>query len=113
MVSYLRTSKRSSRGSKYQFGVRVPRNTTEAYQLDETNENFLWTEAIDREGKLLRDDFECFRVGEVSEITEDYEKIPLLWTFAVKFDGRHRARLCAGGHRTRNPETGYYSGVVE
>ena len=37
----------------------------------------------------------------------------LLWTFAVKFDGRHRARLCAGGHRTRDPETDYYSGVVE
>ena len=93
--------------------MRVPRNIAEAYKLDQENGNSLWTEAIDREVKLLRDDFECFRVGEESEITEDYQKIPLLWTFAVKFDGRHRARLCAGGHRTRDPETDYYSGVVE
>ena len=83
---------------KYQFGVRVPRNIAEAYKLDQENGNSLWTEAIDREVKLLRDDFECFRNGEESEITEDYQKIPKLWTFAVKFDGRHRARLCAGGH---------------
>lgn len=113
MVRNLRASKRSSRGIKYQFGVRVPRNIAEAYKLDQENGNSLWTEAIDREVKLLRDDFECFRVGEESEITEEYQKIPLLWTFAVKFDGRHRARLCAGGHRTRDPETDYYSGVVE
>ena len=36
-----------------------------------------------------------------------------MWTFTVKFDGRHRARLCPGGHRTRDPETDYYSGTVE
>ena len=107
MVRNLRASKRSSRGIKYQFGVRVPRNIAEAYKLDQANGNSLWTEAIDREVKLLRDDFECFRVGDESEITEDYQKIPLLWTFAVKFDGRHRARLCTGGYRTRDPETDY------
>jgi len=83
--------------------VRVPRNIAEAYKLDQANGNSLWTEANYREVKLLRDDFECFRVGDESEITEDYQKI--LWAFAVKFDGRHRARLCAGGHRTRDPET--------
>ena len=113
LVRNLRASKRSSRGIKFQFGVRVSRNIAEAYKLDQENGHSLWTEAIDREVNLLRDDLECFRVGEESEITEDYQKIPLLWAFAVKFDGRHRARLCAGGHRTRDPETDYYSGVVE
>ena len=29
---------------------------------------------------------------------------PLLLTFAVKFDGQHRARLCAEGHRKRDTE---------
>jgi len=113
MVRNLRTSKRTSRLIKYQFGVRVPRNIAEAYKLDQANGNSLWTEAIDREVKLLRDDLECFRVGDECEITQDYQKIPLLWAFAVKFDGRHRAQLCAGRHRTRDPETDYYSGVVE
>ena len=43
--------------------MRVPRNIAEAYKLDQENGNSLWTEAIDREVKLLRDEFECFRVG--------------------------------------------------
>jgi len=51
--------------------------------------------------------------GEESEITEDHQKIPLLWTFSVMFDGRHRAQLCAEGQRTRDPEMDYYSGVAE
>ncbi len=70
MVRNLRASKRSCLGIKYQFGVRVPRNIAEAYKLNKENGNSLWTEAIDREVKLLRGDFECFRVGEESEITE-------------------------------------------
>ena len=68
MVRNLRASKPSSKGIKYQFGVRVPRNIAEAYKLDQANGNSLWTEAIDREVKLLRDDLECFRVGDESEI---------------------------------------------
>jgi len=35
----------------------VPRNTAEAYKLNQANDNSLWTEAIDREVKLLRDGF--------------------------------------------------------
>jgi len=38
---------------------------------------------------MLLDDLEYFRVGDECEITDDYQKIPLLWTFAVKFDARH------------------------
>ena len=67
MVRNLHASKHSSRGIKYQSGVHVPRNIAEAYKLDQENCNSLWTEAIDRGVKLLRDEFECFRVGEKTE----------------------------------------------
>ncbi len=73
--------------------MRVPGNIAEAYKVDQENGNSLWTEAIDREVKLLRSEFECFRIGEESEITEDYQKIPLFWTFAVKFDARGKLYL--------------------
>ncbi len=53
MVRNLRASWRSSRGIKYQFGVRVPRNIAEAYQLDEANGNSLWTEAIERKSSYF------------------------------------------------------------
>ena len=31
--------------------------------------------------------------------------------FAVKFDGRHKARLVADGHLTTEPDENIYSGV--
>ena len=58
--------------------MRVPRNIKEAYELDKYNGNNLWTLAIEQEIKLLRDDFECFSVAQNNEITDKYQKIPLL-----------------------------------
>ena len=44
---------------------------------------------------------------------EDYTRIPYHIVFDVKFDGRCKARLVAGGHRTPNvPREEVYSGVV-
>ena len=44
------------------------------------------------------------KIAKDGEITSEYQKIPLLWAFAVKYDGRHRARLFAGGHVTEDLE---------
>ena len=56
----------------------------------------------------------CFKILQRgSKIPDGYSCIPLLWTFAVKFDGRHRARCVAGGHRTPDLEEDLYSGVVD
>ena len=43
----------------------------------------------------------------------DYQKIKLIWVSAVKFDGRRRARLVAGGHTTEDMKQYIYSGVVD
>jgi hypothetical protein len=105
--------KKKSFGIKFQFGIRVPRTTKEAYQLDQLNKDHLWAEAIDKEVKSLYDEFECFKLVEEGEdVPSEYKRIPLLWTFAVKFDGRRRARLVAGGHRTPDLEDDLYSGTV-
>ena len=45
-------------------------------------------------------------------VPEGYKWIPLLWVFAVKFDGRHHARCVAGGHITDPLDADLYSGVV-
>ena len=81
--------------------------------MDALNGNTVWYDATEKEVKLIQDDFEYICIGEESGITDDYQKIPLLWTFAVKFYRRHRARLCAGGHRTRGLETDLYRVFVE
>ena len=41
-----------------------------------------------------------------------YHRIKVHLVFAVKFDGRHKARLVADGHLTPVPIENIYSGVV-
>ena len=41
-----------------------------------------------------------------------YHRIKVHLVFAVKFDGRHKARLVADGHLTPEPIENIYSGVV-
>ena len=43
---------------------------------------------------------------------KDYHGIEVHLVFAVKFDGRHKARLVADGHLTPEPVENIYSGVV-
>ena len=48
----------------------------------------------------------------VSNAPNGYQKIRVHLIFAVKHDGRHKARLVAGGHLTPDPIESIYSGVV-
>ena len=48
----------------------------------------------------------------VSNAPNGYQKIRVYLIFAVKHDGRHKARLDAGGHLTPDPIESIYSGVV-
>ena len=41
-----------------------------------------------------------------------YYRIKIHLVFAVKFDGRHKARLVADGHLTSEPIENIYSGVI-
>jgi hypothetical protein len=98
---------------KYLFGYRVPRSIREAYEIDKNNGNKLWTEAIEKETKMLYEEYKCFHLLAPDEkIPQGYKMIPLIWTFTVKFDGRHRARCVAGGHVTDDLDEDLYSGVV-
>ena len=78
--------KRTGKAIKYQFGIRVPRSIREAYVLDSMNGDTKWHDAIEKEVKMLKDVYPCFRVpDDPSEITQEYQKVPLLWVFAAKF----------------------------
>ena len=98
---------------KFQYGYRVPRSIDEAYRIDEANHNTKWSDAIKKEVDLLHNQFKCFKViFKREQVPKEYKCIPLLWAFAVKYDGRHRARMVAGGHCTPDWEDDLYSGVV-
>ena len=107
-------SKRKKQAPKYKFGQKVPKTIQECYALDKENNSTEWAQAIEKEVKLLRDDFKCFNIMKPGLApSHSYQYIKLLWTFDVKFDGRKRARCVAGGHMTEplhQEET--YSSVV-
>ena len=52
------------------------------------------------------------KLRKVSNAPNEYQKIRVHLIFAVKHDGRHKARLVAGGHLTPDPIESIYSGIV-
>ena len=58
-------------------------------------------------------EYKTFRdLGKGTPGPEGYKKIKVHFVFDVKHDGRHKARLVAGGHLTDTPVDSVYSGVV-
>ena len=109
------------RSAVYQFGFLIPKDYKQALQLDEQNGNSKWYDAT----KLEMDQINEYKVFQdhgkakydpksrkVSNAPIGYQKIRIQSIFAVKHDGRHKARLVAGGHLTPDPIESIYSGVV-
>ena len=109
------------RSAVYQFGLLIPKDYKQALQLDEQNGNSKWYDVT----KLEMDQINEYKVFQdhgkaqydpksrkVSNAPNGYQKIRVHLIFAVKHDGRHKARLVAGGHLTPDPIESIYSGVV-
>ena len=102
----------SSKGIKFKFGVRVPRTYKEAMDLDLANGNNLWQEAIQKEIDQICE-YNTFKPQPgMKQAPPEYQFIRLHFVFDVKFDGRRKARLVAGGHMTFVPDGEAYSSVV-
>ena len=96
----------------YQYGIRVPRNYKEAVQFDEANGNTKWQDSITLEFSQL-DEYSAYKdIGKDARLPTGHQLIKMHLVFAVKHDGRHKARLVAGGHLTATPVESVYSGVV-
>ena len=96
----------------YMFGYLVPRNHDQAVAIDDKNGNTKWQDAEKLELKQ-QNDFETFiDKGYKSSVPSGYTKIRVHFVYAVKHDGRHKARLVAGGHLTGTPVESVYSSVV-
>jgi Reverse transcriptase (RNA-dependent DNA polymerase) len=101
-----------SKEISYKFGVQVPNSTQDALRLDSATEEKLWHKAIEAELQQIND-YKTFRVLEENEpIPLGYKRIPYHCVYDVKFDGRRKCRLVAGGHRTDPPKEDIFSGVV-
>ena len=114
MLRMLNQSKLKSyrRAPIYKYGFRVPRNASEVEPIDTANNNRRWQDAIDLEISQLQD-YNTFQdKGKGAPIPKGYKQITVHLVFDVKHDGRHKARLVAGGHLTDDPIESVYSSVV-
>ena len=100
------------------FGYLIPRNYMEAMQFDSENKNSKWYDAIMemesmREYKVFKkwDKAILDKHKKVMNSPKSYHRIKVHLVFAVKFDGRHQARLVADGQQTPDSAENIYSGV--
>ena len=108
------------RSQTYVFGHLIPRNYMEAMQFDKENKNSKWYDAI----KLEIESMQAYKVFQKWDKTildkhkrvmnppKGYHKIKVHLVFAVKFDGRCKARLVVDGHLTLEPIENICSGAV-
>ncbi|HSN23318.1 MAG TPA: reverse transcriptase domain-containing protein, partial [Methylomicrobium sp.] len=96
----------------YMYGYLVPRNYDQAVQLDKENGNTKWMDCTKLEliQVLGYGTFNDHGLGGMAP--EGFKKISVHFVYAVKHDGRHKARLVAGGHLTDVPIDSVYSSVV-
>ena len=102
------------------FGYLIPRNCMEAMQFDSENKNNKWYDAIKLEMESMIEYMEFKKWDKaildkhkkVMNSPKGYHRIKVHLVFAVKFDGRHKARSVEDGHLTPEPTENIYSGVV-
>jgi Reverse transcriptase (RNA-dependent DNA polymerase) len=96
----------------WKFGVHVPRNHAQAMELDKQNGNTKWQDAEGIEMGQLLEYNTWIDKGIGGILPNGYKKIRCHMIYDVKHDGRHKARLVAGGHMTEVNTESVYSGVV-
>ena len=94
----------------HKYGIEIPRSVQHAHQLDEQNGDTFWRDAIAKE---------MYNVSVAFKILEEGESLPPGWTrssghiiFDVKMDFTRKARWVKDGHKTPDPDTSQYAGVV-
>ena len=98
------------RKCSHKYGIEIPTSITHAKRIDQKNENTFWTDAILKEMK---------NVGIAFTILDLGNKSPPGWTkasghlvFDVKMDFTRKVIWAKDGHRSPNPITSAYAGVV-
>ena len=103
------------------FGYLIPKSYKEALEFDKENNNTKWADAT-------RDEMDCIKEQQVFtkgprakwdpqhkkilNAPPNHQKIRVNLIFAVKYNGRHKARLVADGSLTPEPAENIYAGVV-
>ena len=100
------------RAKKYMFGYLIPRSYKEALEFDKENNNTNWADATREEMDSIKEQQVFTKHQRVKwdsshkriiNSPPNHQKIRVILIFAVKHDGRHKARLVADGSPTPEP----------
>jgi len=91
--------------------VRFP-SASQSMELDRMNGNSVWRDAEVTELNQIDECKSFIDKGVGFNPGSDFKKIRVHMVCAVKHDGRHKARLVAGGHLTETPIDSVHSSVV-
>jgi hypothetical protein len=100
----------SRKKTGYKYGIKVPNNIKEAFDLDKTNGDNCWRTAVTKEMSNVQVAFDILE--EDQHLPPGYSKCTCHIIFDVKMDGTRKARYVKDGHKTRDPEGSRYAGVV-
>jgi hypothetical protein len=97
---------------RYMYGFEIPRDYSHAVRLDLQNGHTKWQDSTVLKMAQLAE-YDVFTdKGIDGDPGKDFKKILVHLVYAVKHDGRHKARLVADGHLTEVPVDSVYSGFV-
>ena len=96
----------------YKFGVKIPRNYSEALRFDDDNKNDLWKEAMQKEVAQILEYNTFDNIGINGKLPDGYKKIGLQFVLDCNHNYRRKARMVDGGHRTDPPKDSTYSSIV-
>ena len=96
----------------HKYGIRIPKSVKEAYDIDKTEGNTYWHDAIEQEMVKIRQAMKEYN-GDPSKLV-GYQEITTHFVFDIKLgeNFRRKARLVADGHKTSPPSSVTYSSVV-
>jgi hypothetical protein len=99
-------------GPKFQYELKIPSDYAHSIRLDERNGNTKWGASTILEFAQLAEYDTFTNLGIDGGPPDDFKKIWVHLVYAVKHNGRHKARWVADGHLTNIPLNNVYSGVV-
>jgi hypothetical protein len=94
----------------HKYGIRIPKTTEEAYEIDRETGTDFWHQAIIKEMKNNALAFKFLAADESVPVGSTW--VPFHMVFDVKVDLTRKARFVAGGHFTDTPAQLTYSSVV-
>eukprot|EP00804_Cyclotella_cryptica_P021846 CCRYP_000810-RA/>CCRYP_000810-RA protein AED:0.27 eAED:0.27 QI:0/0/0/1/1/1/2/0/468 len=106
-----RRSARHHKRTLHKYGIELPKTVEEAYAINHATGTTFWCDAIEKEMKNVCVAFDVLADGVAPPAVHQYIRCHMIFDVKME-DFRHKDRLIAGGHVTKDPATLTYASVM-